>query len=583
VNALLARVARAAFAIALVGFVAACGREEKPAPAPSKPAVVQDLFIDATAAVGIDFRHVNGMTGDFLYPEIIGSGVAVLDYDNDGRMDILVLQGGPLAGRTAQDRSACNARLYHNDLVVSADGTRTLKFTDVTAAAKLCSHGYGMGIAVGDFDNDGFVDVFITHFDAPNQLFRNRGDGTFEDVTKKAGVAGNGRWGTSASLVDYDRDGHLDLFVVNYVDYAVAKNQKCFASTSVRDYCAPSAYKPVASQLYHNRGNGTFEDVSAKAGITRVYGAGLGVIAADLDGDGWPDIFVANDGNPNQLWINQKNGTFRDEAPQRGAAVNVDGAAEAGMGIDIADFDGNGTEDMFLTHLTREKSTLYFNVGNGYFEDRSVQTGVAAPSIPFTGFGTVFFDYDNDGWLDIVATNGAVRLIEELRLKGDPYPLHQRKQLFHNLGNGRFEEATAAGGAAFALSEVGRGLAGVDLDNDGRVDLVVSNNHGPLRVFLNRSGNTNAWMGLRLVSGKRDAYGARVEIVRDGKPTIWRRVRADGSYLSANDPRLVIGLGNDPKITRLTVHWPDGRNETFAPPVTGKYTTLTQGTGAKGP
>jgi enediyne biosynthesis protein E4 len=570
--------------VIVAGALTACSPQPK-VPAPANAGAPQELFVDATEASGIRFQHVNGRTGEFFYPEIIGSGVAVFDYNNDGRLDILVLQGGELGatGKEAKHaRQSCTARLYRNDLVVHADGTRTLKYADVTDASGLCSRGYGMGIAIGDFNNDGCADVFITHFGAPNQLFKNNCDGTFTDVTRQAGVAGNGRWGSSASFVDYDRDGYLDLYVANYVDYRIEHNQKCYASTSARDYCAPSAYKPVPGILYHNRGNGTFEDVSVKSGITRAYGAGLGVMAVDLDGDGWPDIYVANDGNPNQLWINQKDGTFKNEAEIRGCAVNADGAAEAGMGIDIADFNGDGNEDIFLTHLTREKSTLFVNRGGGYFEDRSVETGVAAPSIPFTGFGAVFLDYDNDGWLDIVAVNGAVHLIEELKTAQDPYPLQQRKQLFHNLGTGRFEETTASAGAVFQLAEVGRGLAAGDLDNDGSTDLVVSNNNGPLRVILNKAGGAKPWLGLRLLSGKRDAYGAKVEIKRHAAPTLWRHVRADGSYLSANDPRVLVGLGGAPEIDSLTVHWPDGRNESFPVPPLRHYTTLVEGSGSKG-
>jgi hypothetical protein len=251
------------------------------------------------------------------------------------------------------------------------------------------------------------------------------------------------------------------------------------------------------------------------------------------------------------------------------------------MGVDIADFDGNGTEDIFLTHLTREKSTLFVNRGAGYFEDRSVETGVAAPSIPFTGFGTVFFDYDNDGWLDIVATNGAVHLIEELKTPQDPFPLQQKKQLLHNLGNGHFEESTASAGQVFQTVEVGRGLAAGDLDNDGSTDLVISNNNGPLRVILNKGGSARPWVGLRLLTGKRDAYGARVEIKRQGAPTLWRRVRADGSYLSANDPRILVGLGDAPRIDSLTVYWPDGRREPFPAPALRQYSTLVEGAGLK--
>ncbi|HWS66865.1 MAG TPA: CRTAC1 family protein [Steroidobacteraceae bacterium] len=564
------------------GALCACA-PDKNAPQAAKVAPAQELFVDATESSGIRFQHFNGRNGEFYYPEIIGSGVAVFDYNNDGKLDILVMQGaalGPGSNAKAPQQS-CTARLYRNDLVVNPDGTRTLKYTDVTEASGLCSHGYGMGVAIGDYNNDGCADVFITHFGAPNQLFRNNCDGTFTDVTRQAGVAGNGHWGSSATFVDYDRDGLLDLYVANYVDYRIEGNRKCYASTSARDYCAPSAYKPVPGVLYHNRGDGTFEDVSVKSGITRAFGAGLGVMAVDLDGDGWPDIYVANDGNPNQLWINQKNGTFKNEADLRGCAVNADGVAEAGMGVDIADLDGNGTEDIFLTHLTREKSTLFVNRGTGYFEDRSVETGVAAPSIPFTGFGTVFFDYDNDGWLDIVAVNGAVHLIEELKTPQDPYPLQQRKQLFHNLGNGHFEETTASAGAVFQLVEVGRGLAAGDLDNDGSTDLVVSNNNGSLRVILNRMGSAKPWLGLRLLVGKRDAYGATVEIRRQGAPTLRRRVRADGSYLSANDPRILVGLGDTPQIQSLTVHWPDGRSEAFPVPPLRQYTTLVQSDGLK--
>jgi hypothetical protein len=574
-----------------IALLAACS-DKKPGEAPSSgssvtapakaPPTARGAFTDITAQSGIDFRHVNGMSGEFYYPEVIGSGVALLDFDGDGWLDVLILQGQRLAADASPAPATCTARLYRNASAQNADGSRRPTFVDVTDTSKLCSHGYAMGVAVGDYDNDGRPDVFVTHFDAPSQLFRNNGDGTFTDVTARAGVAGTGKWGSSATFFDFDRDGLLDLYVANYVDYSLANNQKCYASTSARDYCAPSGYKPVPGILYRNRGDGTFEDVSEKSGITKAFGAGLGVMAADLDGDGWLDLYVANDGNPNQLWRNQKNGTFRNEADVRGAAVNADGMAEAGMGVDIADFDGNGTEDIFLTHLTREKSTLFFNRGQGYFEDRSIEVGVAAPSIPFTGFGTAFFDYDNDGWLDVVAANGAVHLIEELRAKGDPYPLHQRKQLFHNLGNGRFEESTAAGGAAFELSEVGRGLAVGDLDNDGAVDFVVNNNNGTFRVFRNEAGQGAEWLGLRLMTGKRDAYGARVEIRRPGAPTIWRRVRADGSYLSANDPRIVAGLGRNATIEALIVHWADGRSEAFDVPPLKRYTTLSEGQGRSG-
>jgi enediyne biosynthesis protein E4 len=568
------------FFVALIEFGAAI-KFYSASPGATIQASPLDIFVDATEASGVHFVHTNGMKGEYYFAEIIGSGVAVFDYDNDGRPDILVLNGTALGeAKNSEPRSSCSARLFHNELNVSESGAHTLTFKDVTEKSGLCPGGYGMGVATGDYDNDGFLDVFITQFAGPNRLFRNQGDGTFREVTATAGVVGNGRWGASATFFDYDRDGFLDLYVANYVDYSVADTRKCYNFTSARDYCAPVAFRPVPGILYHNLGNGTFEDVSIKSGITKAYGNGLGVVAADLNGDGWPDLFVSNDGNPNQLWINQKDGTFRNEALERGVAVSIDGAAEAGMGVDIADVDGTGNEDILVTHLTHEKATLYRNLGQGgQFEDASALAGLYVATTPYTGFGTAFLDYDNDGWLDIVIANGAVHLIEDQVRARDPFPLHQTKQLLRNLGNGQFEDVSTKAGDAFALSEVGRGLAVADLDNDGGTDFVVANNNGRLRIFLNKIGALRPWVGLRVLTGKRDAYGARVELRRHGGRTLWRRVHSDGSYLSASDPRLVIGLGEASEIDELVVHWVDGTVERFPPPTLRSYTTIAQGSG----
>ncbi len=434
-----------------------------------------------------------------------------------------------------------------------------------------------MGVAAGDYNNDGWIDLYVTNVGS-NYLLRNNGDGTFDDVSAKSGCDDR-RWSTSASFVDYDSDGRLDLFVSNYVDFSIKGKVECFARTSAPDYCGPDAYKAVADRLFHNRGDGTFEDVTELAGIAKAYGAGLGVVAADFNDDGLLDLYAANDGDPNQLWVNQADGTFSDEAMLSGLALNAVGMAEASMGVDVADIDGDGDQDLFMTHLDGESNTLYRNVGDGFFEDSTIQVGLHAASLPYTGFGTRFFDYDNDGWLDLLILNGAVRLQDRQFRQGESYPLEQPNQLFHNDGKGRFAEVSAQAGDAFAVEEVSRGAATGDVDNDGDIDVVVFNNSGPAKLLLNEIGSRKNWLGLRLLlsTAGRDALHSRVEIKTSSGRTLWRRVQADGSYLSANDPRVLIGLGDDESVEYARVYWPCGDVEEWTDLQLGRYTTLIKG------
>ena len=437
--------------------------------------------------------------------------------------------------------------------------------------------GYGMGVTAADYDADGFIDLYVTNFGS-NLMLHNNGDGTFRDVTRETGT-NDPRWSTGAVFLDYDADGWLDLFVVDYVDYTLANHKPCFSTTSAVEYCGPSSYDPVPQSLFRNRGDGTFEDVSVPSQITRSYAAGLGVVATDFNGDGRVDIYVASDGRPNILWINRGDGTFADEALLAGCAVNEDGEAEASMGIAAADFDGDGDEDLFMTHLVDETNTLYVNDGTGWFDDVTVETGLGAVSRTYTGFGTVWLDYDNDGWLDLVVANGAVMTIESLRRSGHPYPLGETNQLFHNRGDGRFEDVSGRAGAAFEPVEVSRGIAAGDVDNDGDTDLLIVNNSGPARLLINEVGNRNQWIGLRLVDseGKRDLHGTRVEVVLSDDRTVWRRSRVDGSYCSSSDPRVRVGLGSSSRIRVVRTHWPDGSVEQWTDLPTGRYTTLRQG------
>jgi hypothetical protein len=525
-----------------------CGAQ--PPAATGRTPARDDWFSDVAERTGLRFQHVNGMSGGRYMTEILGSGVALLDYDNDGDLDVFLVQ------------SKGRSRLFRNNLIE----TGTLSFTDVTDASGITTAGYGMGVATGDFDNDGFVDLYVTSF-GTSQLFHNNGDGTFVDVSERSRTAVPG-WSVSAAFFDYDRDGWPDLFVGTYLRYSLERNTKCFGPSGAIDYCTPNTYRPQPSRLFHNNRDGTFTDVTAQSGIGAEYGPALGVSTADFNGDGWIDLFVANDSQPNQLWINRHDGTFANVGLAAGVALTAEGKAEASMGVDAGDADDDGDEDLFITEQNGEGHNLYVNDGTGRFDDQSARSGVASASLAFTGFGTAWFDYDNDGRLDLFTVNGAVQTIQSLAQANDPFPLHQTRQLFRGLGNLRFEDVSSKAGSVFALSEVGRGAAFGDIDNDGDTDIVVNNNNGPARLLINNIGNRKHWLGVVLAArtGKvgrpsqgRQWMGTRIEIIRKNSPTLWRRARVDGSYASANDPRVLVGLGDSNERPVVRVHWPDGR------------------------
>ena len=546
----------------------------------------QEVFSDQAAELGINFMHFNGMTGHHYYPEMVGSGVAFLDYDNDNDLDILIVQGSTLGPRDSLGDALFplhgppppKARLFRNDLNVNSAGVRTQKFTDVTDQSGINATGYGMGVATGDYNNDGFVDIYITNL-GHNQMWSNQGNGRFVNVTAETATDVVG-WSVSAAFVDFDRDGWLDLFVGQYVNFSFSNLKKCTSAGGAEDYCGPLAYEPLPNRLFRNRRDGTFEDVTGKSGIGREFYGALGVTCADFNGDGWIDIFVANDERPNLLWINQKDGTFRNEALLAGCALNKDGLAQSCMGVDAGDVDNDGDEDLIIANLMGEYATLYINDGKALFEDRSAEQGVASPTSSFTGFGAGFLDYDNDGSLDVLVVNGEVKTIEALARAGDRYPLRQRKILLHNQGNGRFEDVTSSSGKVFELLEVSRGAAFGDIDNDGDVDVLVVNNNGPVRLMVNNLGQQNPWLGLRLV-GKtnRDMLGSRVALFRPNLPTLWRRVRSDGSYASASDPRVIFGLGRTKEFTKVRVYWTSGKVEEWTDVLINRYSTLREGTG----
>jgi hypothetical protein len=542
----------------------------------------REPFRDSAAALGLTFRHENGAAGLYHLPEIMGSGGALFDYDVDGDLDVFLLQGGGLQGRPAASSRSGHHRLFRNDrATASATGSR-VHFTDVTAKARFATS-YGMGVAVGDYDNDGDPDLYLTNY-GPNQLYRNDGGGAFTDVTRTAGPGlDDARWSTSASFCDYDADGDLDLYVANYVDFTVKGAKVCTDPTGARDYCGPLQFRPVPDRLFRNNGDGTFADVSDRSGITKADGPGLGVVGADFSGDGLADFYVANDGMANQLWLNRGDGTFVDSALLAGIALNADGTPEGSMGVAAGDADNDGDLDVFVTNITRETHAFYRNLGRNHFEDARLRAGLAAPTAPYTGFGTDWFDFDNDGLLDLFVANGAVTMIEALR--GDPFPFRQKNLLFRNLGDGRFRDVTAQAGAAFESLAVGRGAGFGDIDNDGDVDVLVTNNGGPVRLLVNEAERANHWLLVRLrgVTDNRDGLGARVGLRRADGTTIWRRARTDGSYLSASDPRVHFGLGSDSGVQTVVVEWPRGSREIWTGIVGNRIVTLEQATGTRLP
>lgn len=528
---------------------------------------------ESAAALGVKHTWISGADGHYYFPEAAGGGAALLDFDNDGDLDLYLVQGGSL-GKELDP--ALSDQLYRNDLV---PGGR-LHFTNVTAESGIRAPGYGIGAAAGDYDGDGWVDIYVSNF-GHNQMWHNRGDGTFEDVTGAAGVDDD-RWSSSASFADYDGDGRLDLFSATYVEYVAEHAKTCSGPGNRNDYCGPSAFPNTIDRLFHNEGNGRFRDVTHLAGMDAKKGAGLGVVAADFDGDGRLDFYVANDQMENFLWLQTRPGRFQEGALMAGTAVNRDGVAEASMGVDAGDVDGDGDLDLFMTHLDGQTNTLYVNNGHGVFEDATARLGVGSPSVPSTGFGTVFVDLDNDGWLDLVAANGRVSAAgAEPGIPADQI-YAQPNQIFINNGGNAFRDASELGGPEFTRPLTSRGLAVGDLDNDGDSDLVIVNWDGPAQVFLNNVGNANHWLGLDLRRASRAVALSAVAVVTTPSGRhLTRSPHTDGSFASSNDPRILFGLGREPGPVAVEVRWPGGEMETWkAVPVDG-YIQLIEGGGTR--
>jgi hypothetical protein len=525
-------------------------------------------FASVAAEAGINFKHENGASPAKYMPETMAAGAVIFDYDNDGWQDVFFVNGGSFANK--QTAASAKHRLYRNN--------RNGKFIDVTSTSGIEISGFGMGACSADYDNDGWADLYITSFGG-NRLYRNTGAGRFEDVTEKAGVGtGPKVWSASCAFGDIDNDGSVDLFVTNYVDFSPSNNKYCNYSGDVRVYCHPNVYNGVPDILYRNNGNGTFTDVGQKAGIHRSDGKGLGVVFGDYDNDGWIDIYVANDSVPNFLFHNKGGGVFEEVGLRAGVAVGSDGQPLAGMGTDMGDINGDGLLDIFVTNLDRQTHNLYRNLGKGLFADVTFESGVAEATLPFVGFGTAFFDYDNDTDLDLAIANGDV--IDNVSLFRDSTSYEQRNLLLQNNGAGKFKDVGPISGPGFALKKPSRALAVGDLDNDGDLDVVIANVGQTADVLRNDGGNRSNSLLIRTTGSKsnRDGIGARLKLSVGGKVLVGE-VKAGSSYLAQNDLRVHFGLDQATRADRLEIRWPSGVVDMFENVEANQILTVVEGKG----
>jgi hypothetical protein len=553
--------------VAFIIIVIGCGcKDDTPQSALRTPhSGVQ--FTDVTAEAGIQFRHVHGGSGEKYFVETLGSGATFFDYDRDGDQDLYVVNSGPLPGY-APDEVVKNI-LYQNN----GDGT----FTDVTNEAGIGDTGYGMGVAVGDVDNDNYPDVYVTNF-GPNVFYHNNGDGTFTDETQKAGV-GNDQWGTSAAFADVDGDGNLDLYVANFVDFSLDKNKYCGnRRKGTRRYCGPRDYEGVSDILFRNNGDGTFSDVSKESGVENIGGKGLGVVFVDFDNDEDADVYIANDSVRNFLYRNNGNGIFTDITFLSGTGYNEDGMAQAGMGTDAGDYDNDGYFDLFVTNFSHDHNTIYRNNGTGIFDDYTFLTGLKESSWSYVGWGTGFFDYDNDGDQDIFITNSP-SVYDMGIIEIDEDTPHQ-DLLFENLGDGTFIDVSKKSGDHFHIEKSGRGVAFGDMDNDGDMDLFVTNNNQDAVLLRNDGGNQNNWLIIRTIGteSNRDGIGTRIKVVT-GDITQMDEVKSGTSYLCQSDLRLHFGFGEKKRVDLLEIRWPSGLVETYENVKTNQLLIVTEGTG----